>query len=287
MIGDTEYVLPRGVDPYWQDFGSCYGYELLPEAEQPVGVGPSHEMWKPGRPRPGFAEGLRETWTDLPEFIEPSEPRLPWQALGDLRRCVRWASDQPDLLKPEVPVQGPPQISRLLRLVALLHNEIERASVEDWPVEPPAETAPLFESMKRAFVALSDVMDVADAIAGEADFRLRRAGGIAAFDALGAFGPPPEPYDRARGGRPARALLVVHAAHYYYDNFASAELTPQDLAMIVGLEGSEVKFGGSDTPTAYLRPPVEPKARAAQREGAVRYWRDRIRDYRAPTTNAD
>ncbi|MCZ7679841.1 MAG: hypothetical protein M5U28_14180 [Sandaracinaceae bacterium] len=66
IVDGTSYVLPRGFDAYWADFGHLYGYELLPPEERPIQVGPTRDIWRPGSPRPGFVEGRRKTWTNLP-----------------------------------------------------------------------------------------------------------------------------------------------------------------------------------------------------------------------------
>lgn len=300
-VDEVEYVLPLGVDPYWQDFGVCFGYELLSdERERPVQVGPTQEIWRPGRPRPGYVAGRRRTWIDLPPAPELVEARLPWEALGDLRRCLRWAVTKKHLLMPEQAWDGAEWLVGLLRSAQALELEISR-SRRLWPSGEASEpsngeesqlsnTAGIFEGLSVAQGALAALVESVFSVANDAEAtdRHRRLAGLdpsevvaeggtaETLSVLGAAGVPPPPYPRPAGGRPPEPLLAVHAADHYFREFSSFDLTPQDLAMVAALEDG-LKFGATDAGTSFLA------GTSGDRNRAIRYWKDRIRDYNAPT----
>lgn len=294
-VNDAKYVLPLGVDPYWEDFGACYGYELLPEDERPVQVGPTHELWQPGKPRPGFVEGKRSRWTGLPQ-AQPGEPVLPWQALGDLRRCVRWAAAEPQhLLNAPQPSTSADYLVSILRSAALLHDEIV-VSREHWPDshEPDDEqdermgvTASIFTQLDELQDALAGLLETVRFHADEAQALEARSAFLGRLNVSGAAGPPPGPYSRPSRGRHPQALLVVHAAKHYFrvdeavrERLGLPETAPDDdglphprvIAMVVALEpaaAAAFSSGGK-----FLA------GTSAERQRAIGYWRDRIRDYR-------
>lgn len=304
MLESVLYVLPEGVDPYWEDFGDVIGWQLLPRDEQPrptsrlAGRPPERPEDCLGTPQ-GQAEMLKTkrvpfwempercVWP-MPQARAPKAPLVHWRALGDLRRALRFAASDPQaLVLPRIAVL----VGDAYQDLAAVHRKADElvASLSRTLASPRAKQPPHAKWLRRELRHLelaarrfsSSLREYEEALGSE----LKAARD--AFAAMMLTRPTLEPYARSPRGRPpGPPILFIHVAHAILRQPVALTVTgpgasrAEPMPVHVGLEKPTEELLASVAALELEHVPGHDIV--TDRTAAIRYWRSELSQYNRP-----